>query len=68
MPNRVLAKVQLTVEVDVGSWTMESTMSQIRDQGIKDAQGHVRRLLAEGDSRGIRLVGEPTVSQVYATE
>lgn len=67
----VLARVQVTLEVDVGSWGDNCTMKQIEEQGKEEALSKVGKMLEErtkGGNAGIRIVGQPTMSQIYATE
>jgi hypothetical protein len=71
------ARVQLTIEVDVGSsWGSDCTVAQVHKQGEEEAIGCVRQLLQEaitGDDRilkdrasRIRIVGHPKVTAVLA--
>lgn len=67
----VLAKVQITLEVDVGSWSDTTTMKQIEDQGKEEAVGKVRRILTEnlkGGDASVRAVGDPVITRIYAVE
>lgn len=64
----VFAKVQITLEIDTGSWSDTTTFKQVEEQAKTDAKGVARRLLSETNITGIRQVGETVIAQIYATE
>lgn len=64
----VLAKVIITLEIDTGSWSETTTFGQVEEQAKTDAIHVAHRLLQESNITGLRMVGAPVISQIYATE
>lgn len=59
------AKVQVTIEVTVGSsWGEDCTNKQVFDQAIREALGAVKTMVAVRRPRDMRIVGEPTVEYI----
>ncbi len=71
------ARVQLTIEVDVGSsWGGDCTVAQVHKQGEEEAIGCVRQLLDEARrsdvhalkdwANRIKIIGQPKITAVLA--
>lgn len=59
------ARVQLTVEVSVGSaWGDDCNLSQVFKQGAEEARNHLINSLKPGEHGRIRIIGEPKVTGV----
>ena len=54
------ARIQVTVEVDGGTWGSECSMEQVFDQAKKEASIGVQSAIQKSYPRG-RVIGEPIV-------
>lgn len=55
------AKVQVTLEVEAGSWGHDCSIGQLHDQAAESGLREVLQLLKEGAGSKCRIVGKPRV-------
>lgn len=63
---RATAKVQVLIEVSVGSWGNDCTMAQLDRQAREQAIGRVRNLISNG--AGMKVLKVESVEAVVAGE
>ncbi len=68
MKTNATARVQITVEVEAGSWGSDCQISQLYKQAAESGKSTLINALKPGEHGLIKIVGEPKVFGILTEE